>query len=106
MDENIKPKNKTISLEELESWNHIGFENRFGDKAYIVYTANDEYTVVSSSEYESMINLKLKICNDILSHSSPRKLLFDCVSRFLNTYDVENIYKFEDRKSLYKWLSE
>lgn len=98
-----------VYLDELRVCDHVGFVIRDGDKGYIVYVGdgspgNAKISAVSSQSLDG------HICN--ISYGEFRKNSFQSVEEALDfsargmSSCVEEVFIFDTRKELYRWLSE
>lgn len=82
-----------VYLEDLTNENHIGFWLTSGRKGYVSRTPG--YT------FSALIECSVKMCNDCftIQGNSIKELIQN-----INT--IQDIYLFDTRKDLYKWLAE
>lgn len=95
-------KQKEISIEDLKITDHVGFVDIMGEKGYFVYVGKrDHVSAISSSGGAVTCNRSYGDHSE--NHHDEIKDYFSYLDK--GGQPVE-MYKFETRKELYKWLSE
>jgi hypothetical protein len=90
------PKSKELIINDIINIDHIGFIENNGIKGYIDHIGGWFYMAISVQQCYG-------VCNKVWLSSKERNIK-DCLKYILN--DIQAAYKFENRKELFRWLSE
>ena len=96
-------KQKEIGIEDLSITDHIGFIDSKGYKGYFAYVGNKNYVSAICCEVSSIT------CNISYGLSeNNRHARIPSIFSYMSIGGLQPVemYKFETRKELYKWLSE
>jgi len=89
-------KPKTLYLDDIENTANIGFDYGDGEKGFVCHVGNDGFMPIPSE-------MGYTVCNCAYDNGRTFKSVQAAV-KSLNR--VGQVYQFNTRKDLYKWLSE
>lgn len=99
-----KRKEDVLYLEDIKNSDHVGFIDCYGHKGYVARTGKmfgmDMYSAISVEEGETFSNM----CYGANNYRNQIVESLNITKR--GDCEVSDIFVFEHRKALYRWLSE
>lgn len=98
----LENKQEKIYLSDLCNASHVGFIDKKGHKGYIACVGNDGYKVICIEQIYGYRRCNSAYGNGGASILEAIKNIEFCVKEA----QIKELYVFNTRKELYKWLSE